>query len=155
MRKPDGDRCGVCGSKRVVKTPPIDEFDDGPIWFCLHCRNAWKVRELKTQRELGVGDYYDNASVMVLAMDNLKAGLGVEAACMLNTLCGHIRESPDPKSEKWLLPQIDELIKAAARVNACDGEPASKKSRAKKDADEGEAKRHNGPSASLEAARAA
>jgi len=116
MRKPDSDRCRVCGSKRVVETRPTDEFDNGPIWFCLHCRNS-----------LGVGNYYDNASVIVRAVDKLKAGLGAEAAYMLSMLSGHIRENPDPKSEKWLLPQIDELIEAAAKGNTGAGEAATQK----------------------------
>jgi hypothetical protein len=61
---------------------------------------------------LDVGDYHDNAVVLMVGMHRLKVGSAVEAACMLNKLRSHICENSDPKSEKWLLPQIEQLLAA-------------------------------------------
>jgi hypothetical protein len=66
---------------------------------------------------LDVGDYHDNAVVLTVGRHRLKDGSAAEAACMLSRLRSYICENSDPKSERWLLPQIEQLLAATGDLD--------------------------------------
>jgi hypothetical protein len=79
----------------------------------LDPRDGWRAGY-----DVAVGDFHDNAAVLAVAQWKIATGAVVDAVLMLDVLRRHIAATHESKSERILLPAIDEAVRSARRAEA-------------------------------------